>query len=176
MTWGCNNNNNNNNNNYQSCAAAESWKSWISNLSVVLLRDAEKETHKHKVLWEKCLCTSNRVGVNGLDRIWQFAMWKQVLFDENWKSRGGQGGRGAIIIAIITFPLFHRRSGLKIQNFLSLSRCTQGCKKSVAGKKCVPQIGLRGIHVSLSKHDLLFRKSLGMVPRWGQLQRQHSTN
>ena len=30
--------------------------------ALCLLRDVEKETHKHKVLWEKYLCTSNRVG------------------------------------------------------------------------------------------------------------------
>ena len=60
MGWGsregCNNNNNinNNNNNYfQISAAAGSWKFWISYSSLVLLRDVEKETHKHKVLWEK---------------------------------------------------------------------------------------------------------------------------
>ena len=57
MGWGSRwagcNNNNNNNNNYQSFAAARSWKFWISYLCLIVLKDVEKETHKHKVLWEK---------------------------------------------------------------------------------------------------------------------------
>ena len=57
MGWGSreggNNNNNFFNNYFQISAAAGSWKFWISYSCLVLLRDVEKETHKHKVLWEK---------------------------------------------------------------------------------------------------------------------------
>ena len=56
MGWGSReggNNNNNFNNYFQISAAARGWKFWISYSSPVLLRDAEKETHKHQVLWEK---------------------------------------------------------------------------------------------------------------------------
>ena len=53
-SWeGGNFNNNNNNNFFQISAAARGWKFWISYLSLVLLRDVEKETHKQQVLWEK---------------------------------------------------------------------------------------------------------------------------
>ena len=58
MGWGSReggNNNNNNNNFFQISAAARGWKFWISYLSLVLLRDVEKETHKQQVLWEKKL-------------------------------------------------------------------------------------------------------------------------
>ena len=72
MGWGSREGGNNFNFNYfQISAAARGWKFRISYLSLVLLRDAEKETHKHKVLWElvktrgrKRLCTLNRVGVS----------------------------------------------------------------------------------------------------------------
>ena len=36
----------------------------------MVLRDVEKETHKHKVLWEKCLCTSNRVGRGATENLY----------------------------------------------------------------------------------------------------------
>ena len=126
MGWGawegCNNNHNNNHF-FQSSAAAGSWKLWISYSSLVLLRDVEKETHKHKVLWEKwkfanfgevlklegcnniqkCLCTSNRVGVSKYTNYCvKFPFWKWLFFYIFCISWGGGHGRGATTTTITT--------------------------------------------------------------------------
>ena len=60
---------------------------WCLYLFLVLLRDVEKETHKHKVLWElvktrgrKSLCTLNRVGVSVKNIIVNFLLKSDQLF------------------------------------------------------------------------------------------------
>ena len=59
---GFNNNNNNHNNNITSYVAARGKILVRPSFSVCTLRDAEKKTHKHKVLWEKRLKSLKSVG------------------------------------------------------------------------------------------------------------------
>ena len=55
--WGKGFNNNNNNNNNSTFFPAAGGQILVRpSFSVCTLRDAEKKTHKHKVLWEKYRC------------------------------------------------------------------------------------------------------------------------
>ena len=54
----------------------------FSPFALCLLRDVEKETHKHKVLWEKCLCTSNRVGRGATENDYIFLYENDQIFED----------------------------------------------------------------------------------------------
>ena len=88
-----------------------------------MLRDVEKETHKHIVLWElvktrgrKSLCTLNRVGVS------------VKMINVNFLLKRGGHGRGAIIIITIT-TITSKVLVPLASGSLFVSRLAQGCRK-----------------------------------------------
>ena len=124
MGWGSwEGGNNFNNNFFQSSAAAGSWKFWISYSCLVLLRDVEKETHKHKVLWEKYFSVP-QIGFGRSetenDYIFLSKMLHVVMIF--WKSwGGGHGGRGTT--TIITATTFSPPPGVRNFGFSIFALC-----------------------------------------------------